>query len=58
MTKIDRIKDKLINLRLKVMAQHLETLVKEANEKTGTSCLSLANLLIWKQSIDGKMLLS
>ncbi len=33
MTKIDRIKDKLINLRLKVMAQHLETLVKEANEK-------------------------
>ncbi len=33
MTELDRIKDKLINLRLKVMAQHLETLVKEANEK-------------------------
>ncbi len=33
MTDLDRIKDKLINLRLKVMAQHLETLVKEANEK-------------------------
>ncbi len=33
MTELDPIKDKLINLRLKVMAQHLETLVKEANEK-------------------------
>jgi len=33
MTELDRIKNKLINLRLKVMAQHLETLVKEANEK-------------------------
>lgn len=33
MTDVEHIKEKLINLRLKVMAQHLEAALKEANDK-------------------------
>jgi len=33
MTDLQRLKEKLIQLRLKVMAQHLETILKEASDK-------------------------
>jgi len=33
MTDFERVKEKLIGLRLKVMAQHLDAILKEATEK-------------------------
>jgi len=44
MTDVEHIKEKLINLRLKVMAQHLEATLKEANDRN-QDCLFVLNRL-------------
>jgi len=44
MTDVAHIKEKLINLRLKVMAQHLEAVLKEATEKNRDSLYVLNQL--------------
>lgn len=44
MTDLERLKEKLINLRLKIMAQHLEAILKEASEKNRDSLFVLNQL--------------
>jgi DNA replication protein DnaC len=44
MTDFEHLKEKLINLRLKVMAQHLESVIKQANEKNRDSLFVLNQL--------------
>jgi DNA replication protein DnaC len=44
MTDLQRLKDKLIGLRVKVMAQHLEAVLKEAREKNRDSLFVLDQL--------------
>lgn len=44
MTDLDRLKEKLIDLRLKVMAHHLEAVLKEANQKNRDSLFILNQL--------------
>jgi DNA replication protein DnaC len=44
MTDVERLKEKLINLRLKIMAQHLEAVLKEASEKNRDSLFVLNQL--------------
>jgi hypothetical protein len=44
MTDLQRLKDKLIQLRLKVMAQHLETILKDASDKNRDSLFVLKQL--------------
>ena len=40
MTELERLKEKLIGLRLKIMTQHLDAVLKEAREKNRDSFLS------------------
>jgi len=44
MTDLERLKEKLINLRLKTMAQHLEAVIREASDKNRDSLFVLNQL--------------
>lgn len=59
MTDLERLKDKLINLRLKTMTHStLKPSLNTPTKKIETPYLSSTSLLIWRQSIAGKMPLS
>ena len=44
MTDLERLKEKLVNLRLKVMAQHIEAILKEASQKNQDSLFVIKHL--------------
>jgi hypothetical protein len=59
MTDLERLKDKLINLRLKTMTHStLKPSLNTPTKKIETPYLSSTSLLIWRQSIADKMPLS
>lgn len=44
MTDLERLKEKLVNLRLKIMAQHIEAILKEASQKNQDSLFVINQL--------------